>query len=162
MHEPVRTVEPMQPNREIADRVRRRFASALARLRGRRGTADGGSTPVQGLQRTPTLGGEAPGAPADPRRRRPRLLPRRRWLRRLILWGGGATLAVAVVTVSIGTWLYSGADINTVGDLDFANRLKIPPVLEPDTDAKGARCSTWTSTRDQRADPRHDHRDLGL
>jgi FtsP/CotA-like multicopper oxidase with cupredoxin domain len=41
------------------------------------------------------------------------------------------------VTVGVGTWLYSRADISTVGHLDFANPLKIPPVLEPDTDAQG-------------------------
>jgi FtsP/CotA-like multicopper oxidase with cupredoxin domain len=67
----------------------------------------------------------------------PRLLPRRRWLRRLILWGGATAAAIAVAVVAVGTWLYSRADISTVGDLDFANPLRIPPVLEPDTDADG-------------------------
>jgi FtsP/CotA-like multicopper oxidase with cupredoxin domain len=72
-------------------------------------------------------------------RRRLRLLPRRRWLRRLVLWGGAAALTVTVVVVAVGAWLYSRADISTVGDLDFANPLEIPPVLEPETDAEGRR-----------------------
>jgi FtsP/CotA-like multicopper oxidase with cupredoxin domain len=66
-----------------------------------------------------------------------RLLPRRRWLRRLVVWGGAATLTVTVVVVAVGAWLYTRADINTVGDLDFANPLTIPPLLEPDTDSQG-------------------------
>jgi FtsP/CotA-like multicopper oxidase with cupredoxin domain len=87
------------------------------------------------LQRTPTLAGDAPGA-LEPRRPRRRLLRRRRWLRRLIL-GGAAAVTVVLATVGVGTWLYSRADISTVGDLDFANPLRIPPVLEPDIDAQG-------------------------
>jgi FtsP/CotA-like multicopper oxidase with cupredoxin domain len=68
----------------------------------------------------------------------PRLLPRRRrWLRRLLVWGGATAVVLGVVTVAVGAWLYSRADINTVGDLDFANPLEIPPVLEPDIDAQG-------------------------
>jgi FtsP/CotA-like multicopper oxidase with cupredoxin domain len=58
-------------------------------------------------------------------------------LRRLILWGGAAALTTTVVFVAVGAWQYTRADINTVGDLDFANPLRIPPVLEPDTDAQG-------------------------
>jgi FtsP/CotA-like multicopper oxidase with cupredoxin domain len=41
------------------------------------------------------------------------------------------------VIVAVGAWQYTRADIHTVGDLDFANPLRIPPVLEPDTDAQG-------------------------
>jgi FtsP/CotA-like multicopper oxidase with cupredoxin domain len=41
------------------------------------------------------------------------------------------------VIVGVGAWQYTRADINTVGDLDFANPLRIPPVLEPDIDAQG-------------------------
>jgi FtsP/CotA-like multicopper oxidase with cupredoxin domain len=67
----------------------------------------------------------------------PRILPRRRWLRRLVLWGGATVVLLIAVTAVVGTWLYSGADVSTVGRLDFANALRIPPVLEPDIDADG-------------------------
>jgi FtsP/CotA-like multicopper oxidase with cupredoxin domain len=92
---------------------------------------------AHGLQRTPTLAGHIPRDSGRPRSRRFRLLPRRRWLRRLVLWGGAAALTTTVVIVAVGAWQYTRADIHTVGDLDFANPLRIPPVLEPDTDAQG-------------------------
>jgi hypothetical protein len=44
-------------------------------------------------------------------------------LRRLILWGGAAALTATLGIVAVGAWQYTRADINTVGDLDFANPL---------------------------------------
>ncbi|MPY93148.1 MAG: multicopper oxidase domain-containing protein [Acidimicrobiia bacterium] len=128
-----------EPTRTALDRVRRRVAGAFPRRRRRRGATEGGSTPGDGLQRTPTLADGAPRTAAGPRLPRRRLLPRRRWVRRLILWGGGAAVALALVTLGAGTWLYSRAHVSTVGDLGFANPLKIPPVLEPDIDADGSK-----------------------
>jgi FtsP/CotA-like multicopper oxidase with cupredoxin domain len=53
------------------------------------------------------------------------------------VWGGTTALTLTAVIVAVGAWLYTRADINTVGDLDFANPLRIPPLLDPDTDAHG-------------------------
>jgi FtsP/CotA-like multicopper oxidase with cupredoxin domain len=92
---------------------------------------------ADGVQRTPTLEGQVPSDSGRSRSRRFRLLSRRRWLSRLVLWGGAAALTTTVGIVGVGAWQYTRADINTVGDLDFANPLRIPPVLEPDTDAQG-------------------------
>jgi FtsP/CotA-like multicopper oxidase with cupredoxin domain len=92
---------------------------------------------ADGLQRTPTLAGHVPNDSERPAARGFRLLPRRRWVRRLVLWGGAAGLTITVVIVGVGAWQYTRADINTVGDLDFATPLRIPPLLEPDTDAQG-------------------------
>jgi FtsP/CotA-like multicopper oxidase with cupredoxin domain len=100
-------------------------------------TSEDAAPPTQGLQRTPTLDRGTPGASHEERRLSPRLLPRRRWLRRLLLWGGGTAVVLTVVTVAVSAWLYSRADVNTVGQLDFANPLRIPPLLEPDIDADG-------------------------
>ena len=69
----------------------------------------------------------------------PRSRPRRRWLRRLLLLGGGTAALLGVVTFTVGAWLFSRADVSTVGKLDFANPLQIPPVLEPDVSADGAK-----------------------
>jgi blue copper oxidase len=62
---------------------------------------------------------------------------RRRRLLRLLLW-----IAVLVLTVAFGLagflgWMWSRADTSTVGQLGFANSLKIPPLLQPRTDAAG-------------------------
>lgn len=59
--------------------------------------------------------------------------PRWRWLRRLFL------LAVAVLAIVLvgGTWIYVGTGQTNVGQLSFANPLKIPPLLEPSVDADG-------------------------
>lgn len=97
--------------------------------------------PAPGLQRTPTLNGAvAPPPGRGPRPRRgllARLLPQRRWLRRLIVAGGAVGLAVVLLVVAVVAWFYSRADVDTVGDLDFANPLRIPPLLEPRTDGEG-------------------------
>ncbi len=132
--------------------LRRRLDRMLARRRGQQ-PAESEAPPPGGLQRTPTLAGGAPdGSATDgpahdqpPRdqpgatRRRHRLLPQRRWLRRLILWGGATTVVLGVLITAVGVWLYSRADIDTFGELDFATPLRIPPVLEPETDAAGRR-----------------------
>jgi FtsP/CotA-like multicopper oxidase with cupredoxin domain len=68
-----------------------------------------------------------------------RLRPRRRWLRRVLLWGTAIAALLGVVTFAVGAWLYSRADVSTVGKLDFANVLRIPPVLEPEVSADGAK-----------------------
>jgi hypothetical protein len=72
--------------------------------------------------------GPRPGRP--PARRRGLLV-------RLLLW-----IAVLVLTVAFGlaglvAWMWLRADVSTVGKLGFANQLRIPPLLEPRTDASG-------------------------
>jgi suppressor of ftsI len=128
----------MRPfERTWRDRLRDRVRGGLTGPRRGRSVAGGDPPAVQGMERTPTLEGRAPNDAGRSSSRRFRLLPRRRWLRRLVVWGGAAALAVTVVVVAVGAWLYTRADINTVGDLDFANPLTIPPVLDPETDAEG-------------------------
>jgi blue copper oxidase len=61
----------------------------------------------------------------------------RRSRRRLLARITAAAAVVVVVAVAIGVRLYAGAVVDTVGDVDFTNRLRIPPVLEPTTDASG-------------------------
>ncbi|MGH3735344.1 MAG: multicopper oxidase family protein [Micromonosporaceae bacterium] len=59
--------------------------------------------------------------------------PIRRWLRRL-----AAGLAVLlVVTAGGATWVYTTVYESNVGQLDFSNPLKIPPLLEPSVDKAG-------------------------
>jgi FtsP/CotA-like multicopper oxidase with cupredoxin domain len=128
-----------EPARSRLRRLGRRARDIVAR-RPQRPTTEGAEPvepPAGGLQRTPTLDDRAPRGDDQARSVRFRLLPRRRWLRRLIVWGGAAGLAVGVVTVAVIAWLYSRADVDTVGELDFAAPLRIPPLLEPDTDTEG-------------------------
>jgi FtsP/CotA-like multicopper oxidase with cupredoxin domain len=66
-----------------------------------------------------------------------RVLPKRRWLRRLIVWGTVATVGMVGVTLAGGAWLYSRSDIDTVGKVEFTNPLSIPPILDPDVDLNG-------------------------
>lgn len=62
---------------------------------------------------------------------------RRRWVRRILIWGTAAVVVLGGAVVGVGLWMYSRAVTDTVGELDFANPLKIPPVLEPEMDAEG-------------------------
>jgi blue copper oxidase len=55
----------------------------------------------------------------------------RRRLRRALLWLVAATGAAGVPVVAILFVLYTNADTNTVGKLDFRNELRIPPILQP-------------------------------
>ncbi len=65
--------------------------------------------------------------------------PRRRRIRRIATWAsaiaGGAAAALGIAAA----WLYADADRTNVGDLDFANQLAIPPLLEPRIDDNGRR-----------------------
>ena len=64
--------------------------------------------------------------------------PGRRWRRRLAITA--AVLAVVTVVASVAAVReYQGALRSNVGELDFANRLRIPPLLEPTVDAGGRR-----------------------
>jgi FtsP/CotA-like multicopper oxidase with cupredoxin domain len=90
-----------------------------------------------GLQRTPALDSQGPGTSDQRTPMRPEARPRRRWLCRLLVWGTATAALVGVVTFAVGAWLFSRADVSTVGKLDFANSLQIPPVLEPEVGADG-------------------------
>jgi FtsP/CotA-like multicopper oxidase with cupredoxin domain len=46
-------------------------------------------------------------------------------------------LLVVLGLAGLVAWLYSGADSSNVGQLSFANQLKIPPLLQPRVDAAG-------------------------
>jgi blue copper oxidase len=73
----------------------------------------------------------APGA-VPPRRRRHPLV---RALIALLVLGLFAVVAVAGIVGLVWT----RADTSTVGKLDFANQLKIPPLLQPHVDASGTK-----------------------
>src|SRR3990170_1257595 len=64
--------------------------------------------------------------------------PHRRWARWLLLVASVGTVAV-VGAVVFGTWMYSRARVDTLGDLSFEQPLHIPPVLEPVIDDEGRR-----------------------
>jgi blue copper oxidase len=70
-----------------------------------------------------------PGRP--PARRRRRLL----W--RLLVGAIALGLAGVLGLAGLAAWLWSQADISNVGQLGFANQLKIPPLLEPRQDGAG-------------------------
>jgi FtsP/CotA-like multicopper oxidase with cupredoxin domain len=57
------------------------------------------------------------------------------------LIAGGAAVAVLVVGLAVGAgaWMYSRAVRSNVGELDFANRLAIPPLAEPTIDTDGTK-----------------------
>ncbi|HZA81755.1 MAG TPA: hypothetical protein VFC13_09825, partial [Actinomycetes bacterium] len=68
----------------------------------------------------------SPTRPGRPPARR-----RRRLLLRLLI--GVLTLGLAGVLglAGLAAWFWSQADTSNVGQLGFANQLKIPPLLEP-------------------------------
>ena len=62
----------------------------------------------------------------------------RRLLLRRLLGGAVAVVLVGVLGLAgLAAWFWSRADVNTVGELGFTNRLEIPPLLEPGTDRSG-------------------------
>jgi len=63
-----------------------------------------------------------------------------RLLRRLLAVVG----VVVLVLVGAASWIYVQAYQTNVGDLAFRNPLKIPPLLEPTTDAQGRKRFTLT------------------
>jgi blue copper oxidase len=56
---------------------------------------------------------------------------------RVLLWIGVFTLLVVVGLTGVAAWLWSRTQQTNVGELSFANPLKIPPLLEPRIDAGG-------------------------
>jgi blue copper oxidase len=68
---------------------------------------------------------------------RPPAHRRRRPLQRLLL--GALTLGLVGVLglAGLAAWFWSQADISNVGQLGFANQLKIPPLLQPRQDGAG-------------------------
>jgi blue copper oxidase len=68
---------------------------------------------------------------------RPGRPPTRRRLLRLLLWTLVVGLAGVLSLVGLAAWVWSRADMSNLGQLGFANPLKIPPLLQPRTDATG-------------------------
>lgn len=73
--------------------------------------------------------------PSHPMKARRRHLPRpgRRWVRRLLLGGGVASILLVGAFIA-GAWMYSQARVDTFGEVTFDQPLKIPPILEPETE----------------------------
>ena len=61
----------------------------------------------------------------------------RRLLGRVLLWVGVLTVLIVVGLTGVAASLWSQAQQTNVGELGFANPLKIPPLLEPRIDADG-------------------------
>src|ERR1041384_953925 len=61
--------------------------------------------------------------------------PKRRWARRIVL---GTTAAVLAAAGAFGVFYYL-ARLDTVGDVDFATRMAVPPLAPSTTDADGTR-----------------------
>jgi blue copper oxidase len=68
---------------------------------------------------------------------RPGRPPTRRRLLRLLLWIVAVGLAGVLSLAGLAAWVWSQADMSNVGQLGFANQLKIPPLLEPRSDGTG-------------------------
>jgi FtsP/CotA-like multicopper oxidase with cupredoxin domain len=62
---------------------------------------------------------------------------RRRLLLRLLLWIVAVGLVGVLGLAGLAAWFWSRADTSNVGQLGFANQLKIPPLLEPRVDDAG-------------------------
>ena len=78
------------------------------------------------------------GPVPEPRRHRRFRLPRpgRRWARRLLLLAAAASLLVVGI-LAVGARMYTQARVDTTGDSSFDQPLRIPPLLEPETDSDG-------------------------
>jgi hypothetical protein len=70
--------------------------------------------------------------PPDRPVRRPRRL-----LVRLLRWSLAGGLVGALGLAGLAAWFWSQADMSNVGQLRFANQLKIPPLLQPRLDGDG-------------------------
>jgi blue copper oxidase len=74
----------------------------------------------------------SPTRPGRPPARR-----RRRLLLRLLIGVLALGLAGVLGLAGLAAWFWSQADMSNVGQLGFANQLKIPPLLEPRVDGAG-------------------------
>jgi blue copper oxidase len=74
----------------------------------------------------------SPTRPGRPPARR-----RRRLLLRLLVGALSLGLAGVLGLAGLAAWFWSQADISNLGQLGFANQLKIPPLLEPRQDGAG-------------------------
>ncbi|HEX6238784.1 MAG TPA: multicopper oxidase domain-containing protein [Acidimicrobiales bacterium] len=70
--------------------------------------------------------------------RLPRLRRRLRW-KRLLAIAGITVIALGLLGAGAGAWLYGRAAQSNVGDLTFANALRIPPLAEPTVEADGTK-----------------------
>jgi blue copper oxidase len=68
---------------------------------------------------------------------RPSARGRRRLLRRLLLGALSLALIAVLGLAGLAAWFWSQADISDVGQLAFANQLKIPTLLQPRQDGAG-------------------------
>jgi FtsP/CotA-like multicopper oxidase with cupredoxin domain len=66
-------------------------------------------------------------------------------LRRVLLAGLVATLLVAGGAAAVGGWLWSRAELNTAGAVEFANELAIPPLAQSRMDGQGRRVFDLTA-----------------
>jgi blue copper oxidase len=74
----------------------------------------------------------SPTRPGRPPARR-----RRRLLLRLLVGALALGLVGILALAGLAVWFWSQADMSNVGQLGFANQLKIPPLLEPRLDGAG-------------------------
>ena len=68
-------------------------------------------------------------------RERLRRLP---W-KKLVAGGTAAAVVVVALAVGAGAWMYRRAKVSTVGELAFANVLRVPPLAEPTVEADGTK-----------------------
>lgn len=60
-------------------------------------------------------------------------------LKRVLLALTAVAVAIVTVVVGAGAWFYATADVSTVGKVDFADELRIPPLEEGEVEADGTR-----------------------
>lgn len=59
--------------------------------------------------------------------------------RAVLRWGAAAGAMTVAPAAAYGSWLYARADHTNVGSLAFRNRLRIPPLLEPERTREGGK-----------------------
>lgn len=55
----------------------------------------------------------------------------------MLLWAAVVIVGLAAALGGVAVWMYHGARIDTVGELEFTQDLHIPPIVEPDVTADG-------------------------
>ena len=58
-------------------------------------------------------------------------------MKRFLLWALAFVLVLLAAAAGGFAWVWTRADASTVGELDFRQELRIPPLLEPRTDDRG-------------------------
>jgi FtsP/CotA-like multicopper oxidase with cupredoxin domain len=70
-------------------------------------------------------------------------------MRRLLIGAFAALLVILLGLAVAAVVVYSRADVSTVGELSFSQRLRVPPLLEPPPDSSGRKVFDLTLEQGQ-------------